>query len=120
MEHQMGSSLFVKYTIQQFLPLIKDQLDEELHQLILTLSMTISKSGLKLENLKEILTDSRLTYISAQLLAISLCADLNKEMRQLGIDGVNYLESEKQLESRTLCLKATLTKRILKLIKKMD
>ena len=39
---------------------------------------------------------------------------------QLEIDGVNYLESEKQLENRILCLKGTLTKRILKLIKKMD
>ena len=45
---------------------------------------------------------------------------LNKEMQELEISGVNYLENEKQLESRTLCLKEMLTRRIQKLIKKMD
>ena len=120
MEHQMESSLFVKYTIQQFLLQIKDQLDEELLQLILTLSTEILKSGLKSENLKEMLTDSRLTYISAQLLVISSCVNLNKEILKLGIDGVNFLESEKQLASRILCLKGMLTKQIQKHINKTD
>ena len=111
---------FCKIYDSTILATIKDQLDEELHQLILTLNMTISKSGLKSENLKEMLTDSRLTYINAQLLVTSLCVSLNKEMLQLEIDGVNYLESESQLANRILCLKGMLTKRILKLIKKMD
>jgi hypothetical protein len=74
---------------------------EELRQLISTLSTTILKSGLKLENQKGMSTDNRLIYINAQLLVISLCESLNKEMRMLEIDGVNFLESEKQLESRT-------------------
>ena len=73
---------------------------------------------LEIESLKEMLTDNRLTYISAQLLVTSLCDALNKEMRMLEIDGVNFLESEKQLENRTLCLKETLIKQIQKHIKK--
>ena len=32
----------------------------------------------------------------------------------LGLDGVNYLENEKQLENRILCLKGMLTRQILK------
>jgi ribonucleoside-diphosphate reductase alpha chain len=87
-------------------------------QLISTLNMTILNSGLKLENQKEMLTDNRLTYINAQLLVISLCDALNKEMRTLEIDGVNFLENEKQLENRMLCLKEMLTKQIQKHIKK--
>ncbi len=63
-----------------------------------------------------ILTEAapRLTYINAQLLVISLCDVLNKEMQMLELDGVNLLESEKQLENRTLCLKEILTKQIQK------
>ena len=41
------------------------------------------------------LTDNRLIYISAQLLVISSCVDLNKEIRKLEIDGVNFLEKRK-------------------------
>jgi ribonucleoside-diphosphate reductase alpha chain len=63
--------------------------------------------------------DSRLTFINAQLLVISLCAALNKEMRTLELDGVNFLENERQLESRISCLKETLTKQIQKHIKTM-
>jgi ribonucleoside-diphosphate reductase alpha chain len=71
------------------------------------------------ENLKEMSTDNRLIYISAQLWVISLCDVLNKEMRTLEIDGVNFLENEKQLENRTLCLKEMLTNQIQKHTKKM-
>jgi len=89
-------------------------------QLTLTLSTTILKSGLKYENQKEMLIDNRLIYTNAQLLVISLCDALNKEMRRLGLDGVNYLEREKQLENRIYYLKETLTREIQKHIKKMD
>ena len=92
----------------------------ELPQLISTLNMMTSRSGLKSGNLKEMLTDNHLTYISAQLLVINLCVSLNKEIRKLELDGVNYLESEKQLESRILCLKEMLTKQIQQHIKRMD
>ena len=47
------------------------------------------------------------------------CDVLNKEMRTLEIDGVNFLENEKQLENRTLCLKEMLTNQIQKHTKKM-
>ena len=117
MEHQTESYLFAKYMIQQSSLLIKDLSEEGLLPLTSILNTTISKSGWKSENLKEMLTDNHLIYISAQLLAISLCASLNKEIRKLGIDGVNFLESEKQLESRILCLKGTLIRRIQKHIK---
>src|SRR6056300_788675 len=100
MEHQTELYLFARSMIQQSLRLIKDQLEEELHQLTSTLNTMISKSGSKLENPKEMLTDSRLTFINAQLLVISLCESLNKEMQMLEIDGVNLLESESQLENR--------------------
>ena len=92
----------------------------ELPQLISTLNMMTSRSGLKSGNLKEMLTDNRLTYISAQLLVTSLCVSLNKEIRKQDLDGVNYLESEKQLESRILCLKEMLIKQIQKHIKTTD
>ena len=120
MEHQTELYLSAKYMIQQSLQQIKDQLDEELLQSTLTSSMMTSKSGLKLESLKEMSTDNRLIYISAQLLATSLCVSLNKEIRKLEIDGVNFLESEKQLESRIYCLKEILTKQIQKHINKTD
>jgi len=120
MEHQTESCLFAKYMTQQYLPQIKDQLDEELLALISTSITPILKSGLKLESPKGMSTDSRLIYINAQLWAISLCASLNKEMQMQGLDGVNFLESEKQLESRILCLKETLTKQIHRHIKTMD
>jgi len=105
---------------QQFLQPIKDLLDVELQVLISILNTATLKNGLKLENLKEMSTDNRLTYISAQLLAISLCDALSKGMRTLELDGVNFLENEKQLESRMFCLKETLTKQIQKHINPMD
>ena len=100
---------FCKIYDQQYLQLIKDQSEEELLPLISTLNTMILKNGLKLESLKEMSTDNHLTYISAQLLVTSLCVSLNKEMQELELNGVNYLESEKQLESRILCLKEMLT-----------
>jgi hypothetical protein len=109
-----------RYMTQQFLQLIKDLSEEELLQLTLILSTTILKSGLKLENPKEMLTDNRLIYTNAQLLVISLCESLNKEMRKLEIDGVNFLENEKLLENRTYFLKEILIREIQKHIKKTD
>ena len=117
MEHQTESYPSARYTIQQYLLQIKDQLDAELLALISTLSTTILTSGLKYENLKEMSTDNRLTYINAQLLVTSLCVVLNKAMRKLELDGVNYLESESQLENRIYCLKEILTKQIQQLTK---
>ena len=120
MEHQTELSLFAKSMIAQYSRLIKDQSDEELHRLTSTLSMMTLKNGLKLENLKEMSTDNRLIYISVQLWVISLCDALNKEIRMLDLDGVNFLENEKQLENRILCLKGMLTRQIQKHIKKTD
>ncbi len=117
MEHQMESYPSAKYTTQRFLQLIKDLSEEELLQLTLILSTTILKSGLKYENLKETSIDNRLIYINAQLLVISLCDVLNKGMQKLDLDGVNYLEKEKQLENRIYYLKETLIKEIQKRIK---
>ena len=115
----MELSPFAKYTTQQFLQQIKDQSEEELLLSILISSTTISRSGWKSENLKEMLTDNRLIYISAQLLVISSCVALNKEMQTLGLDGVNLLENEKQLENRIYSLKEILTKQIQKRTKSM-
>ena len=119
MEHNKELSLFAKSMIAQYSRLIKHQSDEELHRLTSILNMMTLKSGLKLESLKEMSTDNRLIYISVQLWVINLCDALNKEIRMLGLDGVNFLESEKQLESRTLCLKETLTRTIHKHINQM-
>ena len=119
MEHQTESYLFAKSMIQQSSLLIKDLSEEELLPLTSILSTTISKNGWKYENLKEMLTDNRLIFISAQLLVISLCVNLNKEIKMLDLDGVNFLENEKQLENRILCLKGTLIRQIQKHIKQM-
>ena len=118
MEHQMESYPSARYMIQQFLQQIKEASVEELPRLISILNTEILRSGWKLESQKEMLIDKRLTYINAQLLVINLCVSLNKEMQTLGIDGVNFLESEKQLESRISCLKEMLIKLILKHTKK--
>ena len=119
MEHQTESYLFAKSMTQQSLQLIKDLLEEEQPRLTSTLTTLILKSGWTYENRRAMLTDNRLISISAQLLVTSLCEDLNKAIRKRGIDGVNFLESEKQLESRTLCLKETLTRTIQKHINQM-
>jgi hypothetical protein len=116
----MESYPFVRSTTQLSLQLIKELLDEEQPQLISTLNTLISKSGLKLESQKEMLIDSRLIYINAQLLVISLCESLNKAIQKLEIDGVNLLENEKQLESRTFCLKETLIRIIQRHTSRMD
>ena len=52
MEHQMESYLFAKSMTQQSLQLIKELSDEELPQLISTLSTTILKSGLEIREPK--------------------------------------------------------------------
>ncbi len=120
MEHQTESYLSAKFMTQLSSLLTKELLEEVQQVLTLTLSTEILKNGLKLESQKETLIDSRLIYINAQLLAISLCENLSKEMSRLEIDGVNFLESEKQLESRTFCLRETLIKTIHKLTKQTD
>ena len=120
MEHQTESCLFARYTTAQYLRQIKDQSEEVLLPLILTLSTMILKNGSKFESQKEMSTDSHLTYINAQLLVTSLCVSLNKEMQELEISGVNYLENEKQLENLISCLKEMLIKTIHNLTKKMD
>ena len=108
----MESYPSAKSTIAQFLQPINDQLDAELQALISTLTTEILSSGLKYESLKEMSTDNRLTYISAQLLAISLCESLSKEMQKLELAGVNCLEKGKAPESRISYLKEILIKQI--------
>ena len=114
MEHQMESYLFAKSMTQRSSLLIKELLDEELRQSTSILSTMILKSGLRSESLKEMSTDNHLTFISAQLLVISLCESLNMEMQMHDASGANCLESEKQLANRTLCLKEMLINKILK------
>ena len=105
MEQVMALCRFVKYTIQQYLPLIKDLSDEELHQLILTLITPISMSGSKYVNLKVMSTDNHLTCTSALWLAINLCEKLNKEIETLENVGENYFKSVKLLANLTSFLR---------------
>src|SRR5210317_601077 len=119
MEHQMESSPSARSTIQRSLQQIKEQFDVELRQSISTLTTTILRSGLKYESLKETSTDKALTFINAQLLVISLCESLNKEMLKQDLNGVNLLGNEKQLENLTSCLKEIQTSQIQKLTKTM-
>ena len=105
MELVMELCLFVRYTIQQYLPLIKDLSDEELHRLILTLNTPISMSGSKYVNLKETLTVNRSTCTSALWSATSLCDELSQEMEQLENVGENYFKSVKLLENLTCYLR---------------
>ena len=120
MEHQMELYPSLKFMTQQYSQLIKDLSEEELLPLTLTLSTMILKTGLKLESQKVTSIDNHLTYINAQLSVINLCVSLNKAMQKLGIDGVNFLENEKQLENHISCLKVMLTKQTLKHISKTD
>src|SRR6056300_1705663 len=107
MEQVTALCLFVKYTIQQYLPLTKDLSDEELHRLILILNTPILKSGSKYVSLKETSIANHLTCISALLSAISSCEDLNKEMQKLENVGENYFKSVKLLENHMCFLKET-------------
>ena len=101
--------LFVKSTIQLYLPLIKELSDEELHQLILTLITPISKNGSRYVNQKETSTDNHLTYNNARLSGISLCDDLLEEMEKLENVGENYYKSVKLLENLTCYLRGIQT-----------
>ena len=105
MEHLTAWYRFVRFTIQLYLPQIKDLSDEELHQLISILTTPISWSGLKLENQKVTLIDSRSISTSALWSVISLCEDLNREILMLGRDGQSYYKSVKQLENLIFFLK---------------
>ena len=75
---QMEWCLFARYTIQQYLPLIKDLSAEELRQLILILITPTLKNGWRLENQKEMSIDNHLTYTSALWSVTSLCEDLRQ------------------------------------------
>ena len=105
MEHLMESCLFVKYTIQQYLPRIKALSDVELLQLISILSIPILKNGSKFVNLKEMSTDSPSTSTSALWSAISLCEELNLEILKLEGYGENYSKSVKLLGNLISCLR---------------
>ena len=110
MEHLMELCLFVRYTIQQYSPLIKDLSEEELHQLTSILSIPISKNGSKLENLKETLIVNPSTYTSALWSATSSCEELKQEIQMLEKDGVNYYKSVKQLENLIFYLREIQTR----------
>ena len=96
---------FCKYMIQLYLPLIKDLSEEERHQLISTLNMTILKNGSRLENQKEMSTDSLLTYINARSSVISLCENLAQEIRTLEKSGANSYRNERLLVNLIFYLK---------------
>ena len=105
MEHLMEWCRFARFTIQLYLPLVKDLSDEEQHQLISILTTPISWSGLKLESQKVMLIDSHSISTSALWSVISLCEDLNKEILMLGRDGAAYCKNVKQLENLIFFLK---------------
>jgi len=119
MEQVMALCRFVKYTIRQYLPLIKDLSDEELHQLILILITPISMSGSKYVNLKEMSTDNHLTCTNALWSAISSCEKLNKEIETLENVGENYFKSVKLLANLISFLKEIQTRIIPKPTKTM-
>ena len=110
MEHLMELCRFVRFTIQQYSPLIKDLSEEELLQLTSILSMPISKTGSKLENLKETLIVNPSTYTSALWSATSSCEELNQEIKRLEENGQNYYKSVKQLENLIFYLREIQTK----------
>ena len=65
---------------------------------------------LEIESLKEMLTDNHLTYISAQLLVISLCVNLNKEMLKLGIRWSKLLRKRKATGEPYIMFKGNVNK----------
>ena len=120
MEQVMEWSLFARYTIQQYLPLIKDLSVEELRQLISILITPTLKSGWRSVNQKEMSTDSLLTYTSALWSVTSLCEDLNREIKKLDVNGENYSKNVKQLESLIYYLREIQTRITQKHISIMD
>ena len=110
MEQVTELCLFVRYTIQQYLPLIKDLSDEELHQLTSILITPTLKNGLKLESLKETLIVNRSTSTSVLWSATSLCEELKAEMLKQEKNGESYYKSVKQLENLIYYLRAIQTR----------
>src|SRR5210317_1201260 len=119
MEQVMEWCRFARYTIQQYLPLIKDLSEEERHQLISILIIPTLMNGWKLENLKEMSTGNLLTSTSALWSATSLCEDLNLEIKKHETSGQNYFKKEKRLENLIFFLKAIRTKATQKRTKKI-
>src|SRR5210317_1292864 len=111
MEQVMEWCRFARYTIQQYLPLIKDLSEEERHQLISILIIPTLMNGWKLENLKEMSTGNLLTSTSALWSATSLCEDLNLEIKKHETSGQNYLKKKKGIEKLIILLKSITTKR---------
>ena len=68
----------------------------------------------KSENLKEMLTDSHLTYTSALLLVISSCESSRMEILKQGKSGESFYKNVKQLESLISSSRETLIKLIQK------
>ena len=120
MEHPMELYLFVKYTIQQYLPQIKALSEEELHQLISILSIPILRNGSRFVNLKATLIDNPSTSTSALWSATSLCEELKQEILMLDGYGENYFKSVKLLENLISCLRETQTRVTLLHTKSMD
>ena len=105
---------FARYTIQQYLPLIKDLSDEELLQLISILNIPILMNGLKSENLKEMSIDNHSTSTSVLWSATSLCEDLKREIKKHGGNGPNSFKSVKLLANLIFFLRETQIKIIQK------
>ena len=110
MEQVMEWSRFARYTIQQYLPLIKDLSAEELRQLTLILIIPTLKNGWRSENLKETSIDSPLTYTSVLWSVTSLCEDLVKEIKKLDVNGESYYKNVKQLENLIFSLREIQTR----------
>ena len=120
MEHLTELCLLLRYTIQLYLPRIKDLSEEELQALILILITPTLKSGWKYENLKETLTVNRSTYTSVLWSAISLCENLMLAIKTRGGYGVSYFKNVKQLESLISYLRGIQTKIIQSNTESMD
>src|SRR5210317_1509264 len=119
MEHLMEWCRFARYTIQQYLPLIKDLSGAELRQLTSILITPTLKSGWRLENQKETSIDNPSTSTSVLWSVTSLCEDLKVAIKKLDANGPNYSKSVRQLESLIYSLKEIQTKITQKHIKKI-
>ena len=110
MEQVMEWSRFARYTIQQYLPLIKDLSAEELRQLTSILITPTLKNGWRSESLKEMSIDSPLIYTSVLWSVTSLCEDLRTEIAKLEESGENCYKSVRQLESLIFSLREIQTR----------
>ena len=111
MEQVTELCLFVKYTIQQYLPLIKDLSDEELHRLIINIEHPDFEEWLEIREPKG--------DVNRQSLNLHQCAVVgDKFMRRLESRrceklenvGENYFKSVKLLENRIYYLRGIQTK----------